>query len=221
MKSDLITDAGLSRNRFEKLRNNLRIVDVNNPNPNDRLWKVRPLLDQFAARCHELQKEARLCIDQQIVPFKGRLDIKQYVKGKPHPRGVNIFILYGESGLVYDFLPYQGSTTNLEDHFKQRERLGSLHGTIPRSGLLTSNPHLRVRFRRPGTRHRDEERLGSSPCTRPQIGLLPSAQLWAVHLFLPRADASTFPRWSSLYQRVFHLKNSKSLTTLRTSTSTS
>ncbi|KAH7979131.1 hypothetical protein HPB49_008293 [Dermacentor silvarum] len=120
MKSELTAYAGLSRNRFEKLVNNLHLVDVNNPNPNDRLWKVRPLLDQFAARCHELQKEDRLCIDEQIVPFKGRLDIKQYAKGNPHPWGVKIFMLCGESGLVYDFLPYQGSTTNLEDPFKQQ-----------------------------------------------------------------------------------------------------
>lgn len=93
---------------------------MKNPSSNDHLWKVRPLLDQFAARCHELQKEEQFCADEQIVPSKGRLNIKRYVKGKPHPWGVKILMLCGESGLVYDFLLYQGSTTNLEGYFKQR-----------------------------------------------------------------------------------------------------
>lgn len=118
MKSALVASAGMSRNRFEKLRNNLHIVDANNPSTSDRLWKVRPLLDAFQQRCTELVLEERLCIDEQIVPFKGRLDIKQYIKGKPHPWGVKIFMLCGESGLIYDFLPYQGSTTRIAEDLK-------------------------------------------------------------------------------------------------------
>ncbi|XP_049267503.1 uncharacterized protein LOC125756647 [Rhipicephalus sanguineus] len=39
MRCDLVACAGLSRNRFEKLRNNLHIVDVNYPDATDRLWK--------------------------------------------------------------------------------------------------------------------------------------------------------------------------------------
>lgn len=120
MKCDIVASAGLSRNRFEKLRNNLHIVDVNYPDATDRLWKVRPLLDIFQSKCKSLVAEERLCIDEQMVPFKGRLDIKQYVKGKPNPWGIKIFMLCGESGLVYDFLPYQGSTTKIEDHIKQQ-----------------------------------------------------------------------------------------------------
>ncbi|XP_040064051.1 piggyBac transposable element-derived protein 2-like [Ixodes scapularis] len=118
MKSALVASTGLSRNRFEKLRNNLHIVDVNNPSTTDRLWKVRPLMDAFQKRCNELDVEERLSLDEQIVPFKGRLDIKQYIRGKPNPWGVKIFMLCGESGLIYDFLPYQGSTTSLAENLK-------------------------------------------------------------------------------------------------------
>lgn len=48
-----------------------------------------------------------------MVPFKGQLNIKQYVKNKPKKWGIKIFVLAGQSGLVYDFLIYQGSTTEL------------------------------------------------------------------------------------------------------------
>lgn len=61
-----------------------------------------------------------MSIDEQIVPFKSHLDIKQYVKGKPHPWGVEIFMLCGESGLIYSLLPYQGSTTKLKETLKQQ-----------------------------------------------------------------------------------------------------
>lgn len=82
-------------------------------NSSDRLWKVRPLLTSFKQRCHNITLEERLCIDEQIIPFKGKLDIKQYVKGKPKPWGVKVYMLCGASGIIYDFLIYQGSTTCL------------------------------------------------------------------------------------------------------------
>ncbi|KAL3223623.1 hypothetical protein MRX96_027296 [Rhipicephalus microplus] len=120
MTTALIASCEISRNRFKKLRNTLHIVDANKPDINDRLWKVRPLLKNFQARCHDLEVEEHLCIDEQIVPSKGRLDIKQYVKGKPHPWGVTVFMLCGESGLIYDFLVYQGSWTELNESEKQQ-----------------------------------------------------------------------------------------------------
>ncbi|XP_072142035.1 piggyBac transposable element-derived protein 3-like [Dermacentor andersoni] len=114
LKTELFSTANMSRNRFEKLRNCLHIVDVNGDhNSNDRLWKVRTLLDAFRERCLNLTLEEHLCIDEQIIPFKGQLDIKQYIKGKPNPWGVKVFMLCGASGIIYDFLVYQGSTTEL------------------------------------------------------------------------------------------------------------
>ncbi|KAJ8889514.1 hypothetical protein PR048_009013 [Dryococelus australis] len=37
----------------------------------DRMWKVRPIYDAIAKRSKELILEERLCIDEQMVPFKG------------------------------------------------------------------------------------------------------------------------------------------------------
>ncbi|KAJ8963472.1 hypothetical protein NQ318_018955 [Aromia moschata] len=105
----------MSRDRFFQLRSNLHCVNnLEIPDNNtDRLIKVRPLYDGIRRRCLELDLEQNLCIDEQIVPFRGRLSIKQYVKGKPTPWGVKIFLLCGRSGIAYDFLIYQGSTTPL------------------------------------------------------------------------------------------------------------
>ncbi|PIO55165.1 hypothetical protein TELCIR_23451 [Teladorsagia circumcincta] len=92
----------LSRNRFETLRNNLHIVDVNaDHDQRDKLWKVRPIISSFENRCEQLELEENLCIDESIIPFEGQLSIKQYVKGKPNPWGVKVFMLCGASGIIY------------------------------------------------------------------------------------------------------------------------
>lgn len=90
LKPEMFANVEMSRNCFRKLRNCLHIVDVNQENDaNDRLWKVRPLLSSFQKRWHDITLEEWLCIDGQIIPFKGKLDIKKCVKGKPKPWGVN------------------------------------------------------------------------------------------------------------------------------------
>lgn len=111
---DIFLDT-MSRDRFFQLRNNLHIVNLlEMPEPlEDRIYKVRPVFDVVRQRCLELTLEENLCIDEQIVPFRGSLNIKQYVKGKPTPWGVKIFVLCGKSGLAYDFIVYQGAKTGL------------------------------------------------------------------------------------------------------------
>ncbi|XP_063902705.1 piggyBac transposable element-derived protein 3-like, partial [Zophobas morio] len=109
---NLVRDIGLSRNRFESLRNNLHITDVNkDKNEKDKLWKVRPIIKHFEKRCEELQTEENCCLDETIIPFKGQLSIKQYIRGKPNPWGVKVYNLCGESGIIYRSIVYQGSTT--------------------------------------------------------------------------------------------------------------
>lgn len=72
-----------------------------------------------------MQLEEDLCIDEQIVPFRGHLSIKQYIKGKPTPWGVKIFVLSGKSGTAYDFLIYQGVSTGLDTNILKKYGLGA------------------------------------------------------------------------------------------------
>lgn len=116
LRIDLFNDA-MSRDRFFKIHSNLHCgnnlqMPVNYLG-NRQLYKVRPFYDATTERCFELEIEENLCIDQQIVPCRADLAIKLYVKDKPTPWGVKIFILCGKSGLVYDFKIYEGSTTEL------------------------------------------------------------------------------------------------------------
>ncbi|KAJ8938648.1 hypothetical protein NQ314_011387 [Rhamnusium bicolor] len=106
----------MSRDRFFQLRTNLHCVNnLEIPqNCNDKLYKVRPLYDAIRDRCLQLDLEENLCINEQIVPFRGQLSIKQYIKNKPTPWGVKIFVSCGRSETTYDFLIYQGASTGLD-----------------------------------------------------------------------------------------------------------
>ncbi|XP_022174122.1 piggyBac transposable element-derived protein 3-like [Myzus persicae] len=108
----------MSRDRFFQLRQNLHIINnLDIPNNNhDKFVKIRPLYDLIKKKCNELPKERNLCIDEQMVPFKGKLSVKQYMRGKPCPWGVKIFVLASENGMIYDFILYQGSSTELSQH---------------------------------------------------------------------------------------------------------
>jgi len=109
----LVEASNMSRDRFFQLRTHWHFVNnLENPKK-DVFYKVRPLYNAIRERCLALRVEENLSIDEQMVPFTGTLEAKQYIKGKPHPWGVKLFFLCGSSGLAYDFLIYQGSRTEL------------------------------------------------------------------------------------------------------------
>lgn len=112
----------MTRDRFFQLRSNLHLVNVLDHalDTSDRIWKVRKIYNLFRERCSLLTLEESVCIDEQIIPFRGQISIKQYVKGKPNPWGIKVFVLSGKSGLCYDFLLYQGDGTVFENGNKQK-----------------------------------------------------------------------------------------------------
>lgn len=107
-----IVAATMTRDRFFVIRSNMKVVDDNSVSDdvrrNDRLWKVRPLLDYILRRCLILQRPDTVCIDEQMIPFTGTSDLKQYVPNKPNPEGLKNWVLATPQGLVLDFEVSQG-----------------------------------------------------------------------------------------------------------------
>lgn len=109
---DKIADI-MSRNRWIEIKNNLHCndnagYDRNDPN-RDRLYKIRPMVDHFQKKFREIPKEQHLCVDEQIVPYKGNSLLRQYNPKKPKKWGYKIFALCDTKGLIYDFEIYTGS----------------------------------------------------------------------------------------------------------------
>ncbi|XP_060846360.1 piggyBac transposable element-derived protein 3-like [Rhopalosiphum padi] len=172
-------------NRFFSLRTNFHVVDnltLSNDNK-DRFKKFRPMYDCVRKRCKQLIVERNISIDEQIVPFTGKLNIKQYCKGKPNPWGVKIYVMCGSSGTIYDFLLYQGSATEFDippQIQKQVGMGGSVVLTLTQD--LEKNKHLTKSRGRPSsstpknspqTKKKKKEPLPHEETRKDLIGHLP------------------------------------------------
>ncbi|XP_060840869.1 piggyBac transposable element-derived protein 3-like [Rhopalosiphum padi] len=116
----------MNRNRFFSIRSHFHVINnMDIPtNNHDKFIKVRPLYDRIKKACLKLRTEKYLSVDEQIVPFKGHLSVKQYIRGKPNPWGIKIFLLCGQSGIVYNILLYQGFMPEVSEESRKIFGLG-------------------------------------------------------------------------------------------------
>lgn len=106
----MISDA-MPVNRFKQILSYMHFVDNYSLDPEnaDRFAKVRPVLDALKKTFRSaLDPEEFQSVDEMMIPYKGRLTIKQYVPKKPKPWGVKVWVQAGSSGYMYNFEPYQG-----------------------------------------------------------------------------------------------------------------
>ncbi|CAH1996558.1 unnamed protein product [Acanthoscelides obtectus] len=112
-KNDLGKYIGMSRMRFELLLSNLHFSDNETTDRTNRIYKIQPLADglitNFQAAC--IPKKD-VCIDETMIPFRGRLSFRQYIPGKRHKYGVKIFKLCAEKGYTYNLKVYSGKEDN-------------------------------------------------------------------------------------------------------------
>lgn len=89
----------MPRNRFEQLFRFLHLNDSSLQHPVGhpqycRLFKVRKLLDLVEPRFdQEYHMHQQCTIDEAMIPFKGRLGFKQYMKDKPTKWGIKVWVL--------------------------------------------------------------------------------------------------------------------------------
>lgn len=104
----------MSRNRFEKITSHLHFVDNDSATEQtmqDKCWKVRPWLSELRENMLKIPQENKTCIDEILIPFRGRSPIRQYLPNKPKCKwGLKVWARAGESGLCYDFDVYPASS---------------------------------------------------------------------------------------------------------------
>lgn len=109
-----IADA-ISRDRFILIRNNIKLIYDDDISPKhrsqDKLWKVRPILDSVKNGCHQQVPDQKVAVDEMMIPFTGNCGMKQYCPNKPNPTGLKVFVLANPDGLILNLKVYQGSTT--------------------------------------------------------------------------------------------------------------
>lgn len=111
-----------TRTRFTQIKRYLHfsregLARGNRNNPGyDKLYKIRPLLDHVRRKFREQYTCGRdYALDEGMVPFKGRLGIKQYHKDKPTKWGIKAWMLCeSSSGYLWNFDIYLGKGVNVD-----------------------------------------------------------------------------------------------------------
>ena len=109
----------MTRDRWEAIKRNLHFNNNENmPSMEDanrdRLFKIRPLHDHLLPIYQQLPQQQVLCIDEQMVPFKGRSVLKQYLPMKPHKWGYKLFVLCDTQGIVHNFEIFTGKISPVD-----------------------------------------------------------------------------------------------------------
>ena len=103
--------------RFEQLFRCFHLSNNSNQIPygqpgHDKLFKVRSLLDIVVPHFqNEYSLHQECAIDEAMIPFKGRLALKQYMKDKPTKWGIKVFVLAdSHNGYIKNIQIYTGKS---------------------------------------------------------------------------------------------------------------
>lgn len=104
----------MSRNRFELILSVIHVSDNNNAPGQNRLYKIQPLVDILVDKFNTvLIPEKNVCIDESMVPFRGRLMFRQYIANKRHRYGVKIFKLCCHDFYTLQYKIYAGKEADI------------------------------------------------------------------------------------------------------------
>ena len=109
----------MSRDRWEDIKHKLHLVDntyLTNKSPyEDKLFKIRPMVDHLREKFQAIPKMQNLCVDEQMVPFKDKSSIKKYIPSKPHKWGYKLMVLADSQDMTCDFFPYTGKINSVDN----------------------------------------------------------------------------------------------------------
>ncbi|CAB3255308.1 unnamed protein product [Arctia plantaginis] len=79
----------------------------------NKLKKIHDLANMLNSRFQEVLTPGKfIVIDESMIPWRGRLKFKQYIKNKSHKYGVKIYKLCTPEGYIYNSIIYSGKGEN-------------------------------------------------------------------------------------------------------------
>jgi len=110
----------MPRNRYQTILRFLHFADNSQHDPNDpdrdRLYKVRPLVDLLVSKFKSNYiPEKNISIDKELLLWKGRLGLKQYIPLKCARFGIKMFSLYKTSRKLWNSYTYLGKEPDSQD----------------------------------------------------------------------------------------------------------
>ncbi|XP_053989515.1 piggyBac transposable element-derived protein 4-like [Hylaeus volcanicus] len=106
----------MSRDRFELLMRMLHFADNEAVDASNRLSKIQFIIDKLNKNFEKYHDPPEvLCINESLIPFRGRIIFRQYLKQKRHKYGIKIFKLCCGHGYTYYFHVYTGKALDKEN----------------------------------------------------------------------------------------------------------
>ena len=104
-----------ARDRYDSLLRYLHFADNKKISSSDRLSKFGSVLDDLRKKfCDTMYPYQNLVVDESLMLWKGRLDLKQHVPSKRSRFGIKLYMLCDcRTGFILDFLVYTGSSTSV------------------------------------------------------------------------------------------------------------
>lgn len=125
-----ICSNAMSRNRFQTILRNWHFSNNEECEGDDRLHKLRSLTEKLREQFRIVVTPGEVvCVDESMVPYQGRLIIRQYLPNKAHKYGVKMFKLCCNRGYTWNFKIYEG---------KERD----VSGAVPTNVVLKLSENL-------------------------------------------------------------------------------
>lgn len=108
-----VIKAAMSRDKFEKIKSFLKYSMPDDQNDNDKVWRVRKILDIFRVNIRQFGFFATaLSIDEMMIKYYGRKCLKQFIKSKPIRFGIKMWAVCSAEGYLFDCDVYCGKNSN-------------------------------------------------------------------------------------------------------------
>lgn len=108
VRNNLVYNA-MRRDRFIQIMKYIHLADNNFPNLQDKMWKLRPLMNILQEKFHEqFRPEQHLDFDESMIPYYGKHSCKQFIRGKPIRFGYKAWCVNTVDGYLVSFDIYQG-----------------------------------------------------------------------------------------------------------------
>lgn len=130
----------MTRNRFELLLQYLHFADNDNINPNDRIGKIRYLVNLLNDRfkTYYAPKE-EVCVDESMIPFRGRVAFRQYNKSKRHKYGIKLFKVCTNPGYTIKIQVYSGKNLDTENNTPTKIVLSLCHELLNKGHTIATD----------------------------------------------------------------------------------
>ncbi|KAL7635346.1 UNVERIFIED_CONTAM: hypothetical protein RMT77_014413 [Armadillidium vulgare] len=105
-----LVNNSISRNKFEKIHQFLHFNDNMTIDPNDKVYKIRPLIDHLNNKFFNFVEPlgSKFSLGEAMEPYYGHHSMKQFIRGKPVTFGFKFWCLTTPEGYLVKFHPYTG-----------------------------------------------------------------------------------------------------------------